>query len=471
MCGIVGALMKNNAGFYTKQEDVFFQMLYADAIRGYDSTGVVGVERHGGFHIAKEAAEATWVIPQIKAEKFFTDRMSGTKPEGKAWIGHNRKSTVGKTTDDNAHPFVVNNEFAMVHNGTLHNHKQLADVEVDSEALAITLHKAMGEKDWKVAMEEALGKVYGAYACVWYDQRSNKVHLLRNAERPLSIIETPDAFFWASEAAMAWWILTRNQYTPEQCKHHALDPHMLVTFDIEKTDLEVTELTPKKATPPATTPVAGGSITRSFGGSTAKGTTQTPSKKGGKSCSGWSNKQQKNFRNAWLGKPLRFWIDDYVSRDFPKTYDEGAREFFLLGEHEDILLKHTVHAEVDLAKLKIEDEEDITARTWKGNVESIDFDLRTGYIHLYVSDAKPIIRSKPANQAPFPKNPYTTPEAGLKERIEEAVRARVKHMKEAYEETYGEVYEEMTPQGKIVLKVKNGLLKDEIVYETPVTLH
>jgi glucosamine 6-phosphate synthetase-like amidotransferase/phosphosugar isomerase protein len=39
MCGIVGMVVKPNNGFSVKTENVFNQLLYADAVRGEDSTG------------------------------------------------------------------------------------------------------------------------------------------------------------------------------------------------------------------------------------------------------------------------------------------------------------------------------------------------------------------------------------------------------------------------------------------------
>ena len=78
--------------------------------------------------------------------------------KGKALIGHNRKATVGSVNNATAHPFVVGDSFAMVHNGTLRNHKALADTVVDSEALAIHLSKVLVEDFDKLKFEEEIGK-------------------------------------------------------------------------------------------------------------------------------------------------------------------------------------------------------------------------------------------------------------------------------------------------------------------------
>ena len=131
-------VLKHNTGLIKQTEDVFDQLLYANALRGEDSTGVIAVEKDSSFHIAKDASPSFWFGPAFK-ESDISKKMWNN---AKAMIGHNRKKTIGKIEDATAHPFVVDDEFAMVHNGTLFGHAQLAKTEVDSEALAIVLAEA-----------------------------------------------------------------------------------------------------------------------------------------------------------------------------------------------------------------------------------------------------------------------------------------------------------------------------------------
>jgi glucosamine 6-phosphate synthetase-like amidotransferase/phosphosugar isomerase protein len=261
MCGIVGVVLKHMVGFGKRQEDSFFDLLYVDALRGWDSTGLLAVERSGQFHMAKEACEANFFNYQIRQNTIVSKDMWNN---GKAYIGHNRKKTVGAIADETAHPFVIDNTFGMVHNGTLNNHEALAKTTVDSEALAIVLKKAFQEKDWKTALEETLGKVYGAYAVAGYDQQADKVFLLRNKERPLSIFETPEAYYFGSESFMVQWILSRT-YDLKDMTFHKIDEHELVTFDLFSGKMEKVQLTPKKATPPVTTTPNTGGSKRLFG--------------------------------------------------------------------------------------------------------------------------------------------------------------------------------------------------------------
>ena len=184
MCGIVGIIAKNSSGFFKKHQTIFEELLYVDNLRGEDSTGIIAALKDNTFYTLRDGLASyytlqAWKDHQINKEVFST---------GQALIGHNRKATVGKVSEHTAHPFVVKDEFAMVHNGTLLNHKKLADTEVDSEALAMHLHAALAEEDVS-HLETALGEVTGAYAIAAYDQRSQKIHLLRNKERPLWLAE------------------------------------------------------------------------------------------------------------------------------------------------------------------------------------------------------------------------------------------------------------------------------------------
>jgi predicted glutamine amidotransferase len=444
MCGIVGVIKKANYGFYKKQQDSFFQMLYADAVRGWDSTGVVGVERDGSFHIAKEALEAAYVIPQIKVEKFYNDRMD--KAEGKVWIGHNRKTTVGKTNDENAHPFVINNEFAFVHNGTLFNHEQLAKTDVDSKALAIVLHEALGEKDWKKALEDTLGKVYGAYACAWFDQRHNKLFLLRNKERPLIVAETDDAYYWASESAMMYWVLNRNDYKHDDIKFHKMEENVLFSFDLTDTKMEVEELKPKKSTPPVLFRTGGRM-------STADGTVFTSSQSaGGHSSSDMSKNQLKALRRTWLGRPLRFWVDDYVERDFQSgvSLEDGAISY-ILGDTEIFNTKNAVTALIDPKKLSLTSPKMVVDRPWIGHIENMYWDKQSKELKIWVLEPKPIASS-------------ISSIAGMSAALEKYV----KEKQTEYEKTFGPLKQVMQ-DGKIQLRTTDK--QEKIVYETPITLH
>lgn len=306
MCGIVGIIPKSTAGFTSVQSKMFNQMLYADVLRGRDATGVIGVMKDGDFAIQKEASDA--YIYDFDGSKLDKE----TYMYGAALIGHNRALTIGANSDENAHPFVVDDTFAMVHNGTLRNHKDFADTKVDSEALAIAIKKAMDEEDYTKALEDTLSKVDGAYACVWYDQKRDEIGMVRNSERPMYILETVTSILFGSEKLMVEWIATRNNETIKQGRELPVDT--LVQFNMKKGKGAVKEsflsikLPPKKGYQNGTTP-----------------TSTIPTGTGLKKPA--SKNAFKAMRTRLLGKALTFTCLDYVVT--------VPGNFYIMGESED----------------------------------------------------------------------------------------------------------------------------------------
>jgi len=221
-------------------------MLYVDVLRGEDATGICAVNNKSGATMLKAACDASWFTYD---KEYRAERPQWTK-DGKALLGHNRKATIGGRVDDNAHPFVLDDRYVFFHNGTLHNHKQLANTEVDSEALGMVVTKCEGDLE---KLSEALSKVYGAYACVWYDADKNTVYFLRNAQRPLSFVITKcGSIAYASEAWMAHGSLVRNGFVVEEIKE--VKPDILYSIDMSvSTPVIKEEHIPKKAPAPLPT--------------------------------------------------------------------------------------------------------------------------------------------------------------------------------------------------------------------------
>ena len=379
MCGQVGIVMKGKAGLFKAEEDAFYQLLFADTIRGEDSTGIIAVERDGTFSIAKEATQAAWFIPQFR-ESVVGKRMFTT---GKAMIGHNRKQTVGKVADDTAHPFVVDETFALVHNGTLYSHDKLApNCKVDSEALAIYLKKAMEEDDYITALNLAIPDIWGAYAVSFYNQTTNKVHLLRNKERPLAYLETDKAWFVASEGALLWWILGRNGLINDKSKIEYVPEDVLVSFDLDANTCVQEKLTPKKAIAP----------TPKVTGTGVKTTTKKPTYTAvSKDTEELSKNQFKRFRKKMLGSRIQFWADDYVEANFPLLESDGETLFTLMGECDDCKYDHIViTSPTSKVHTNCAHGIDMVGCRWVGTVHSIDYDQRAGKLSVFVSECKPL---------------------------------------------------------------------------------
>lgn len=229
MCGLVAVINKNRHGFNNKQLDVFETLLFIDTLRGEDSTGVFLVQNNGNVHIAKEATEATHFL---RADGYRKDIRGKAYSRGQFIVGHNRKATRGSITDENAHPFWVEDKLVLVHNGSLHgDHKKLADTEVDSHAVA---HVLANEPDH----EKALQQINGAYALIWYDVVEKKLHMIRNTQRPLYWAETSDAIYICSEAGMLYFALARNGEKIKENKEKLAACHLFPVHNLNSWSLE-----------------------------------------------------------------------------------------------------------------------------------------------------------------------------------------------------------------------------------------
>ena len=204
MCGLISFLSSKNAGMFDSDLSAFEQLLYADVLRGKDSTGVFVVNSTGKeIRGAKEASPAYEFMRHNdwKALRQFAVN------QGRGIIGHNRAATKGSVTDDNAHPFREGN-IVMVHNGTLYGDyaKQIdVKVDVDSHAICHLLNEHGTDE-----VEKVINKIEGAYALIWFDKRDGSYNFLRNAQRPLYHCYNNDGWWWGSEDSMLEWVLDRT---------------------------------------------------------------------------------------------------------------------------------------------------------------------------------------------------------------------------------------------------------------------
>lgn len=263
MCGIVACISKRKYGFSDTDKKIFDQLLFVDEVRGDDSTGMFYVNKQGNCYTIKSNERSA----SFQCLKEYEEMLSDAYMNGLIMVGHNRAATKGSKTDKNAHPF-VEDHICLVHNGTLFNHKKIADKDVDSHAIAVGISKN-GYKD-------TLDKIDGAYALIWYNAKEKSLYIARNKERPLWMVENDDAIYIASEDKMLDWVTTRNgaknlkestYFATDKIYTWKLDSER-TTFYSEKYEKKVVAATTqatKIGVPPVSTTAPTTSTTKSHG--------------------------------------------------------------------------------------------------------------------------------------------------------------------------------------------------------------
>lgn len=326
MCGIVGMVAKRRSGFFSPMDKVFNNLLYIDALRGEDAAGVFSVDRDGDVAVLKEEGHVVNFLV-AKEYKKFQDNIT---KDAIIAIGHNRKATQGAINDANAHPFVVKNEFVLVHNGTLSYHTNLNETaEVDSEVLAKYLHRETPKEEDLLdsdAWSKVFDKVYGAYALIWYDQRYHKLFVIRNSQRPLVIAETADAFVFASEGSFI--AAAANRHSVKVEKYLTVPEKKLLVFDLKQTEV----LLNYKEVAVVALPFQQTESTVSTTTTTCGTVKSIPAQAG---------KRIKGLTSKWVGKVIKVRVEDIVEMGV-KTSD-----YFFYGDTEDLPFKGEVVGRLD----------------------------------------------------------------------------------------------------------------------------
>lgn len=236
MCGIVGIISRGSFGFYQSQAQLLKGMLYADTLRGADSTGVFGVTKNGNVSILKSVLPGYEFVQTKEFDKF----MSAMTRHYLVAIGHNRKATRGDIKPENAHPF-KEEHITLVHNGVIWGEEQ-SGYEVDSHALTARIAKE--------GAVEALRDIRGAYAIVWYDKLKQQISFARNFQRPLWILEGKDIWILSSEPGIPLWLCQRekssnNTWDPLEIKaFKEITPNAIYTFDLKESSRDKPRVTP-----------------------------------------------------------------------------------------------------------------------------------------------------------------------------------------------------------------------------------
>lgn len=213
MCGIVAIINNYKNGFQVNDMDIFKEMLYADALRGEDATGIIGIDNKGNAEYAKAAVTPEVFFGKKEVESIFDTMWH----HGSALIGHNRKATIGNKGDaNNAHPF-HERDVILVHNGSINQFHELmpfdkrkeVNIDVDSHVVAYLM---ANEPDYQQVVRD-VHEINGAYVFVWYNAKEKKIRVVKNDARPLGFIFNRETgvLYIASELDMLRWIVGRNK--------------------------------------------------------------------------------------------------------------------------------------------------------------------------------------------------------------------------------------------------------------------
>src|SRR3989338_7243677 len=159
MCGIVGAVAKRPIA------KLLIDGLKRLEYRGYDSAGIAVID-------AEQKLQRLRVAGKVKElETVF----NATPLHAFTGIAHTRWATHGAPSEQNAHPFISHDQFALVHNGIIENHLVLRQKllkegylflsETDTETAVHLIHYHFTKtKDFLLAVRHAVSELKGAYA-------------------------------------------------------------------------------------------------------------------------------------------------------------------------------------------------------------------------------------------------------------------------------------------------------------------
>lgn len=205
MCGIVGALTTQFNSVNSNPVNRFFgQALFADTLRGDDSTGMFLLDLKGKMDKPDTFKRALAAPDFLQLKR--TGNLLRDSNDYRIMIGHNRAATKGGVYNHTAHPFQIGN-ITMVHNGTIYNHRSLPGgqkFDVDSEAICNSINEQ--------GIAETVKAMDGAFTLIYHDAEDDSINMVRNDDRPLAFgkVKGSDTILLSSEGNMLQWLAIRN---------------------------------------------------------------------------------------------------------------------------------------------------------------------------------------------------------------------------------------------------------------------
>ncbi len=253
MCGIIG-ITSARAGTGGEPVDVLEVLLEGLGrleYRGYDSAGIALV--------GPTPSDALWRARAANGTRSLDDltKRAEAAPGGSsAGIGHTRWATHGSPTEGNAHPHLdCSAGLALVHNGIIENHVQLADElvasghrlesETDTEVLAHLIEAALAghpELGLAGAVRTALVRVRGAFSLAVVRAAEPELIVAARRVSPLLMGVNGDAAFLASDIP-AILGLTRDFFVLEDDQVAELRPGWLRVTDTTGAEVQPQTIT------------------------------------------------------------------------------------------------------------------------------------------------------------------------------------------------------------------------------------
>ena len=194
MCGIVGAVAERNV------VPILLEGLHRLEYRGYDSAGIAVLAEPKQIKVVRRQGRVGVLAEAIAA--------SGIK--GTVGIAHTRWATHGEPSERNAHPHMIGNRIAIVHNGIIENYKQIQQTlgfnkyellsETDTEVIAAYIYDLV--EQGKTLLEAVLfttKQLQGAYAIAVLDAASPSSLVAARHGSPLVVGLGMNEYFLASD--------------------------------------------------------------------------------------------------------------------------------------------------------------------------------------------------------------------------------------------------------------------------------
>lgn len=225
MCGLWGVINKNNYYLGEAQRRLLPIMAFMGTTRGEDGTGIITLshgDKTNSAHSASLIKHAGTPDLLFKTKEWQDHwERNYEKKVPFAFLGHNRKTTFGESTSDNAHPFKKEN-IMLFHNGSLKFKTDLPkEYDVDTKWVLDSILKD--------GIEETIKNIEMAYALIWVDTKEHTINICRNTDRPLAILEGEHSWYYMSEETTLRKIT--DHYKMFSLKKVDVTPHTLYTMN------------------------------------------------------------------------------------------------------------------------------------------------------------------------------------------------------------------------------------------------